>query len=372
MIRFKIDGSVSKFDPNQMCVLFTRWGRIGDQGQCQRTPFANFKEARDEFCKIFKQKTANDFIDTVLEKKKQFESKPKRYSLVKLEYRKRQKLADIKFDLFSNDADKQAIFGDSVFSKNRNYMEFFSDLLSVDYIKKKIDYSQLSTEYIPITKLSFESITAAGAILNKKLKPAIERRMELEKLNKKENLPEYMGLLDQINKLSNEYYDLIPQMKYNYEKLQPISTEHEFDQQLMTINKLTNAHIAVRILMGAKMGLAPKNPFDYVYRSLNIRLEIMNVADQETQYVLRYISPSLNKTVGVKRIFKFERPGEMDRFEKNKLPSGCSKQTNRWLLWHGTGTENMISIMSKGLIKAPNDAKHTGYRFGKGIIYFGE
>ena len=51
------NGVEKKFDQNQMCVLFTRWGRIGDQGQYQRTPFSNFQEAKDEFCKIFKQKT---------------------------------------------------------------------------------------------------------------------------------------------------------------------------------------------------------------------------------------------------------------------------------------------------------------------------
>jgi ankyrin repeat protein len=53
------NGSVKKFDQNQMCVLFTRWGRIGDSGQYQRTPFSNFQEAKEEFCKIFKQKTGN-------------------------------------------------------------------------------------------------------------------------------------------------------------------------------------------------------------------------------------------------------------------------------------------------------------------------
>ena len=51
-----------KFDQNQMCVLFTRWGRIGDPGQYQRTPFSNFQEAKDEFCKIFKQKIINSII----------------------------------------------------------------------------------------------------------------------------------------------------------------------------------------------------------------------------------------------------------------------------------------------------------------------
>ena len=51
---------------------------------------------------------------------------------------------------------------------------------------------------------------------------------------------------------------------------------------------------------------------------------------------------------------------ECERLEKIKLK-------NRILLWHGTATENVLSIMSKGLIKAPIDSSHSGQRFGKGI-----
>ena len=39
------------------------------------------------------------------------------------------------------------------------------------------------------------------------------------------------------------------------------------------------------------------------------------------------------------------------------------------MLWHGTGTENLLSIMSKGLNIAPNDAKWSGHRFGQGIYF---
>ena len=44
-----------------MYVLFTRWGRIGDRGQWQHTPFPTAQDAVKEFCKVFRQKTANDW-----------------------------------------------------------------------------------------------------------------------------------------------------------------------------------------------------------------------------------------------------------------------------------------------------------------------
>lgn len=44
-----------------MFVLFTRWGRIGDRGQWQHTPFPSPEEAVKEFGKVFRQKTGNDW-----------------------------------------------------------------------------------------------------------------------------------------------------------------------------------------------------------------------------------------------------------------------------------------------------------------------
>ena len=44
-------------------IVFTRWGRIGEDGMNQRTPFVNVEEAKKDFCSIFKAKTGNDFLD---------------------------------------------------------------------------------------------------------------------------------------------------------------------------------------------------------------------------------------------------------------------------------------------------------------------
>ena len=93
-------------------------------------------------------------------------------------------------------------------------------------------------------------------------------------------------------------------------------------------------------------------------------------ADQpETQYILRYVQPSeepRDKAFTVKRIFKYERAEEVARFERTKMPSGAAKQRNRLLLWHGAATESMVSILAKGLVKAPIEAKHNGSRYGRG------
>ena len=46
-----------------MYILFTNWGRIGDEGQYQRTPFPTKDEAVKEYKKIFRAKTGNQWKD---------------------------------------------------------------------------------------------------------------------------------------------------------------------------------------------------------------------------------------------------------------------------------------------------------------------
>lgn len=63
-------------------VVLTRYGRIGELGMNQRTPFNDVEEAKKEFSTIFKQKSGNEW-ETARE---EFESKPKKYNLVEVHY----------------------------------------------------------------------------------------------------------------------------------------------------------------------------------------------------------------------------------------------------------------------------------------------
>lgn len=42
-----------------LAILLTRWGRIGEEGAFQKTPFNTHDEAIEEFKKIFEQKSGN-------------------------------------------------------------------------------------------------------------------------------------------------------------------------------------------------------------------------------------------------------------------------------------------------------------------------
>ena len=52
------------YQPNKdLYILFTRWGRIEDDGQFQHTPFTDRKAAVNEFAKVFKEKSGNKWED---------------------------------------------------------------------------------------------------------------------------------------------------------------------------------------------------------------------------------------------------------------------------------------------------------------------
>ena len=71
------------YDSNRdLYVVFTRWGRIGEHGMNQRTPFNSADDAKAEYLKIFKQKTGgNNFeqLDT-------FSRVKKKYNITRVNY----------------------------------------------------------------------------------------------------------------------------------------------------------------------------------------------------------------------------------------------------------------------------------------------
>ena len=60
-------------------LLTTRWGRFGDTGKFQRTPFESKEAAVVEFKSVFKAKTKNDFDVVKADNFKAFVNHPGKY-----------------------------------------------------------------------------------------------------------------------------------------------------------------------------------------------------------------------------------------------------------------------------------------------------
>jgi len=111
------------------------------------------------------------------------------------------------------------------------------------------------------------------------------------------------------------------------------------------------------------------NALDKQFQGLNLN-EMTPLPSQSDEfselrdYLVHTRGATHNTHYEVEAIFRIERKGEKDRFDKSPF-SGPPR--DRRLLWHGSRTTNFGGILSQGLRIAPPEAPVSGYMFGKGI-----
>ncbi|CAF3379069.1 unnamed protein product [Rotaria sp. Silwood1] len=339
---------------NNLYFLFTRWGRIGDDGQYQLTPYSTLDECRKEFLKVFREKTGNAWKDT-----NQFEVKPKKYTLIKLNERERYKYSNVPINF--NRLQSEQIHSPSKLQSSV-FKYFLKTLINPQAIRMNIDKTQLDVEWMPVSQLNRETLHKARDLLiqiKKNLEKVQELNLEMQRTKSIEQQNELKLVLEIIYKCTNEFYSIIPLRGYADEKLPIIDNEAILRQKEKIIYDLLELELSYKIFLGAQANLKNISPLDYLYKSMNCQFEAMNKDDIDSQLILRYIWASTTN-IKVEQIFKIARPNEDARLFKSNLD-------NHYLLWHGTSICNLISVLNRGLLVGPLDATATGSLFGKGI-----
>lgn len=340
----------------ELIVLFTRWGRVGDEGQYQKTPFPSQEEAIKEFKKIFRSKTGNAWDNL-----NAFAAIPKKYRLLELEPKKVEKQNQVKVDF-----DK--------FQKTNNLMSTSLPMSLVKLIenlamvhKNNVKLAGVDEEYEgELGRLTFETLKKGAAILDQ-IEELIKKRDEL---NTREANPENeLSFMESVLKPSEEFYALIPVYGFSKEKLKPMFTIDDLREKQKVIHKMIHLEFAIQLLVAAEYNLNTVNPFEYIFRCLNTKIEILTEEEEEAQLILQYIHNTSvhpecdSRSPKVKRIFRIERPEEIDRMQNCEIE-------NRHLLWHGTSTVNLLSILHRGLKVTPLEANLSGHLFGKVLFDF--
>jgi poly [ADP-ribose] polymerase len=97
-------------------------------------------------------------------------------------------------------------------------------------------------------------------------------------------------------------------------------------------------------------------------------MQALSKGSEEFTELSQYLTETKGSTHSVKYavqdIFRIERQGEFERFDKSPYSKIAS---NRRLLWHGSRVTNFAGILGQGLRIAPPEAPVSGYMFGKGI-----
>ncbi|CAG2105984.1 unnamed protein product [Medioppia subpectinata] len=365
-----------------LVILFTRWGRVGDTGQYQKTPFATVDEAADEFRKIFRAKTGNHWQTG-------FAAQPKKYRLVELQKRRRRRAREYKFDSLSKaivdkrgDGQEESVEA-KLPAPLQKLMKTLIRVHTGGDSYRSLATGRESAHHKPFGGLlSDESLTKAEDVLTRMEALVVQR----DGIKDQQHSDDYLRVTGELVDLSEQFYHLIPVFGYQYEKLKPLFTRQELrDKQelyeklkpLFTrqelrdkqelVHNLIHFEFASELLLAAQCRLPDVHPCDYVYKALGCHLQLLEAQadDDECQLILQYVHNTTQSTGkrAVKGIYRINRSGE----DKRLTGTDRLADSNRWLLWHGTRAGNVLSILAKGLQKGPLGSQISGHLFGKGV-----
>jgi len=137
------------YDSNRdLFIVLTRYGRIGEEGMNQRTPFNTAEEAKKEFHTIFKQKSANDWETA----ETAFEKHQKKYVLVHVSYsniKHQDYLAPFDYD---NCAPTQM---------EKHLRLLIEEISNVTMYQRSLQEMGIDQTQLPVSQLKRETINAA-------------------------------------------------------------------------------------------------------------------------------------------------------------------------------------------------------------------
>ena len=249
-------------------VLFTRWGRVGTQGQFQQTPFSKLEDATKEFCSVFKSKSGNAWED-----RHNFVKSSRKYRLVPF-------VAKTKFENYI----KIFNYHDSKIPRSRLAKEVYQLLRRVCNYKivtnaLKNNYNFNSSE-VPIHSLTRERVEDAQAVLDG-LSKALTAYEGARKLRELAQIQDYA---EEISKLTSEFYELIPTTQFTDQSIPPITNIWQLQNLQKLLKDLFYFEIVIKLIGAATLNMYKINPIDYCFSCLSFK--ILPVEHSSEEYKL--------------------------------------------------------------------------------------
>ncbi|KAF9485628.1 PARP-domain-containing protein [Pholiota conissans] len=343
---------------NSNCILFTRWGRVGDHGQTQtKGPFPS-SAAINEFKKQFKSKTA-----TAWEDRRGMTAKKGKYMWLERDY-----------DDAEEETDKHETRGEGIRSAPTpdsklaaEIQELCRLIFSTSIIDAHLSSMNYDARKLPLGKLAKSTILNGFA--------ALKTLAEVIQDPTGDRAKEYGGARRACEDLSSSYYSIIP---HDFGRQRPVVIDNaEFlKRELELVDALGDMEVASKLISStvfADENGNPVNPIDAHFRSLGLsKMEPIHQSSQEFQSLVAYARDTHGAThrnihVNIRQAFRVERDSETHAWNAkghSQLPNG-----ERLLLWHGSRTTNFAGILKQGLRIAPPEAPVSGYMFGKGVYF---
>ncbi|RHY09485.1 hypothetical protein DYB25_004587 [Aphanomyces astaci] len=343
-------------------VLFTNWGRMGESGKYQHTPFKCVTSAEDEFKKIFKSKTGNVFgHDLFVKKIGKYMVNPRRRS--RHEYHE-----SVTASFSSTSLTHPKSILDNVVQQ---ILGVVTDLKCLEQAATGYDHSLRD---MPLVELE-PSVLATALDRLSEIKTILDENASvLKKMNSTDQPlePAQIGALadswraatDGIAEKSSRYFELVPRSDASCDDVPLASflTVDDVNKEITRVRHLLDVAHTSKIILGAKANAV--HPLDYCYDAMQVHLTPASTADVDV--ISAYFEAGFSRkpsTHKVTRVLKVQRKGEAERMQDIAVPG------HHTLLWHGTKKSNLMGILSRGLCIAPPEAPTTGYAFGKGIYF---
>jgi len=343
-------------DPYGIWWTWTRWGRVGEDGQSKMLGGGNHDLAMAEFEKKFKDKTGNAWEDRATGP-----IKPKKYAFIERSY---------------EDSDSEGE-EDLPGAENRKKMKKEEGAEEEEVVESKLPKPVqrllkliFNQEYFNNTFNSF-NYDAKKMPLGKLSKSSLMRGYEV--LKTLSNMVGGTGMSEEIETLSNQYLSLIPHVVSRSSRPPILDNMDMIKSEIELLEALTDMQLANDLMKNAKKGKERAeeiNLLDRQYQGLGMQeMTPLDPKSNEFTDLEDYLTRSVGHTHGtrykVQDIFRIERNGEHGRFDTSEYAKIPNK--NRKLLWHGSRATNFGGILSQGLRIAPPEAPVSGYMFGKGV-----
>ncbi|CCF39852.1 hypothetical protein CH063_02219 [Colletotrichum higginsianum] len=337
---------------------WTRWGRVGEWGQSAILGSGTLADALSNFDKKFKDKSGLTWANRA------DDPKPKKYAFIERSYEP---------DSDSDDDDGDNA-GPAVKVKDEEsddapepvqctlekpVEELMNLIFNQQYFRDAMTSMNYDANKLPLGKLSkntilrgFQALKDLGALFNDSTLADSKYSMTVPAAT------EY---------LSNLYYTLIPHA-FGRNRPPVIRSGDMLKKEVDLLDSLSDMKVASD-LMKVDRKVYDVHPADRQYQGLGMdEMTPIDRTSSEFALLSEYLQGSKGAThpvnYKVEDIFRIERQGELERFEKSEF---SSIKSDRRLLWHGSRVTNYGGILSQGLRIAPPEAPVSGYMFGKGI-----
>ncbi|KAH7081044.1 poly polymerase catalytic domain-containing protein [Paraphoma chrysanthemicola] len=325
---------------------WTRWGRVGERGQSAMLGSGSLSDAMKNFEKKFKDKSGLKWTD------RGEEPKSGKYAYVERSYNPDSDEEDD--DDAGAGADEN---GEKPAPAECTLEPPVQNLMKLIFNQSYFDATMSDLKYdankLPLGKLSKGTI-ARGFQALKDLSVLLDNTDAASR--------------QRVQELSDRYHSLIP---HAFGRNHPpvIRDNDHLKREIELLESLSDMKEAAAMLKSSLKDDGGIHQLDRQFQGLG--MNEMTPLDQSTQEFTE-LSEYLNNSKGathhlsyeVEDIFRIERQGEIERFEKSEYSKISS---NRRLLWHGSRVTNFGGILGQGLRIAPPEAPVSGYMFGKGI-----